>query len=490
MNRPREASKPPVDHEPSLGSEGLDQNDQVEGTETHTTSSQCSTSVDESTWAAQEMSHLQTLSSLITKLHSELRMIRTSLGERYRPNLEGQSHRLVLERDETLIAWGQSILGLCSAGMKLELVTLQGDKIPLLDTLNIEEVTPFSFLDYSGHQDSDLEGDAKVFGVSPQLMNASMITPHTAQPVSLTEFVTPEEPDLSDYDSSELEVTETPITYSERAQIQHSASSAHTRPTSLPTNEVDDPGVADAPQVSLAQFSLDDLRNQMLNPKGWNQDPVDAEDDHDDSGFQLAIEVVQRIGNPRPFNNQQLREHLIELEAEVDCCQRWSVFDQNVQHAVVTLITSRLRNIQDQIGENTFDQERIAKMFRRLTRFSSDFRPGFVHGLARDKIPEHESWKVDEVHAWRRLEQLLNIQPELPKLSPERTEKLDRLKDLLTREEDLPNFSNELRAAVTDCINSGFSQDSPHLSRLLEHHLSHLSGKRFKKLRLAASSRV
>jgi hypothetical protein len=377
--------------------------------------------------------------------------------------------------------------------MQLELVTPQGDKIPLLNTLNIEEVDPFSLLDYSGHQDADLEEDAKVFGVSPQLINASVITPHTAQSVSLAEVVVPEESSLSDYDSSKLEATEPAISYSDRAQIQHrqpSASSAHIRPTSLPTNEVDDPGVADAPQVSLAQFSLDDLRKQMLNPKGWNQDPVDAEEDHDGSGFQLAIEIVQRIGNPRPFGTQQLREHLIELEAEVDCCQRWSVFDQNVQHAVVTLITSRLRNIQDQIGENTFDQERIAKMFRRLTRFSSDFRPGFVHGLARDKIPEHESWKVDEVHAWRRLEQLLNIQPELPKLSPERTEKLDQLKDLLTREDDIPNFSNELRAAVTDCINSGFPQDSPHLSRLLEHHLSHLSGKRFKKLRLAASSRI
>jgi hypothetical protein len=124
---------------------------------------------------------------------------------------------------------------------------------------------------------------------------------------------------------------------------------------------------------------------------------------------------------------------------------------------VVTLITSRLRFIQDFIGDSPFDQDRIAKMFRRLTRFSSDFRPGFIHGLSREKVPEFDSWKNDELQAWKRLEEILDIEPVLPKLSPEHSEKLELLKDLLSKEEEIPDFSNVLRSAVTDCLNSGFS---------------------------------
>ena len=486
MNRPRENSEQSVDDPHADDQRAHEQRDSAH-IEHETPLS--TTSIDhQSDEQTRELDQLHELSSLVIHLHAQLRSIHASLGERYQPSLESQSHRLTLERDETLIAWGQALLGLCSAGMSLELINAQGYRTPILEMLNAQPALPLQTSDYTPvdhppYSEIDHDGDARVFGAPPHRLNASLIKPSTGESRDHQEALSSKEPTQR-------------ITQADESlnQAQSSNGSEIIDPSSTSSgaikSETEDPGVADAPQVSLAQFSLDDLRKQMLNPKGWSQGMVDAEEEDEDTSLHFAIEVVQRIGTPRSLNAQQLREHLIELEAEVDCCQRWSIFNQEVQHAVVTLITSRLRNIQDQIGDSTFDQERIAKMFRRLTRFSSDFRPGFVHGLSRDKIPEYESWKVDETHAWRRLEQLLNIQPELPKLSPERTEKLERLKNLLTREEEIPNFSNELRAAVTECINSGFPQDSPHLSRLLEHHLSHLSGKRFKKLRLAASTRV
>ena len=240
-------------------------------------------------------------------------------------------------------------------------------------------------------------------------------------------------------------------------------------------------GEADAPKVSLTHFSLDDLRKNMK--PSWGHDGIS---DEPLESNEYAVELLKRIGPPRDFT--QLKEHLIELEEEVECCQRWSNFTQGVQHGVVTLITSRLRGIQELLSENAFDQDRIAKMFRRLTRFSSDFRPGFVHGLSREKIPEHDNWRVDEVYAWRRLEKLLKLPPQLPPISPTASEKLERLKELLKREDEIDDFSNELRRAVTECLNGGLSPESPHLTRLLTDQLSHLSGKRFKKLRSAVSS--
>lgn len=391
---------------------------------------------------AQDLARARELAEMISDLQTDLSEIHRALGERYQPDLESQGSRITIERDEAIISWGQALLGLSAAGARVEVVTPDRERYVLLGHAQDREINPPSAVATTSSQAKQSSTPTRV-----------PLVAKVERPQDLQESIDDEQDDGS------------------------------------PLSDIDDPGVAEAPKISLAQFSLEELRQQMLKPKGWSQDEVDADEDAEEeeqANRQYAIEVVTRIGAPRNLNTQELKEHLIELESEVDCCQRWGNFTQSIQHAVVTLVTSRLRNIQDHIGSNPFDQERIAKMFRRLTRFSSDFRPGFVHGLARDKVPEFESWQVDEQNAWARLEDYLDLKPQLPKLSPERLQKLDALKELIKREAELPNFSNDLRAAVTDCINSGFPQDSPHLAAVLESHLSHLSGKRFKKLRLAA----
>ena len=405
-----------------------------------------------------ELKKCMEFSQAITHLQQELSTLRASLSKSYWPELEAQVQRLSIERDETIISWGQTLLGLCSSGAQLKLHT------------NSEILNIFG---KDGDSSSLNHQSSLPLGHSENLYSEGSFTDQF-RPLNEGRILgRAGKDDLYPSLKSSYAIGDE---VGESNQVDD-------------INEAEDFGVADAPKVNLTQFSLEELREQMLQPKSWGADEEEDKSEEADShtGKELALDLVKRLGSPRKVSSSESKEYLIELEAEVECCQSWSALEQEVQHAVVTLVTSRLRDIQDYIGESPFDQDRIAKMFRRLTRFSSDFRPGFIHGLSREKVPEFESWKNDEVKAWERLQKLLEIEPNLPKLTPEREEKLERLKNLLTQEDDNPDFSNSLRAAVTECLNSGFSQESPHLIQVLESHLSHLSGKRFKKLRLAAS---
>lgn len=418
-----------------------------------------------------ELQKCEELSLCIQQIQAEISDLRAQLSQRYWPELEARIQRLAIERDETLISWGQSILALCAQNGHLEVHDQKGKRLSLFKSNSLHSSTihinspasnriansqdervlgepSFSpYAETNDYSDKALETDGSLI--------ASNELPSTAQ-----DFLNQAEK------SKDFDIKEAP---------------------NSEESEASDPGIHDAPSLSLTQFSLNELREQMLQPKWTASQPEDTEVT-DGNSVETVLNLMKRLGRPKDLSQPLMKEHLLELESEVDCCQSWSSFEQDVQHAVVTLITSRLRFIQDFIGDSPFDQDRIAKMFRRLTRFSSDFRPGFIHGLSREKVPEFDSWKNDELQAWKRLEDILDIEPILPKLSPEHSEKLEHLKDLLSKEEEIPDFSNVLRSAVTDCLNSGFSQENPHLIMTLESHLSYLSGKRFKKLRLAASS--
>lgn len=440
MNRPREGLEEKDEHHSS------ERDDKVVGDIENFES--------EKSLLQNELARCRELSIFITKLQEEISEIRAVLSKRYWPELEAQIQRLSMERDETLISWGQAILGLCSSEGYVEVHLADHSSLTLFNESSLSDQSlnhPYrSSLNFHSSEENMIDdGENRVLG---QAIGSFSELQSIQQ---REEVVLKPESDLKEQNVSEDDL---------------------------------DPGINDAPTLSLTQFSLKELREQILQPKGWVEGESKDEQKTEINSREQAIELIKRLGVPRELSAHQLKEQLIELEAEVDCCQSWSEFEQEVQHAVVTLVTSRLRAIQDQIGESPFDQDRIAKMFRRLTRFSSDFRPGFIHGLSREKVPEFDSWKNDEIHAWKRLEKQLGLEQSLPKLSPERAEKIEHLKDLLSREEEVSDFSNVLRAAVTDCLNSGFSQESPHLVMVLESHLSHLSGKRFKKLRLAASA--
>ena len=396
--------------------------------------------------------------SLIQSIQRELNNVHRQLGERFHIDIEEHAHRLTIERDEVLVNWGRQIIGLMAQGVDLKLHLSHNE---------IYEAYASSLPSYS----VSLRSDERVIG-DPQWNGRDHAAPIEIQ---------------DSEDDREHLITEQLSRATPSAN--KSMSEDHAKPSIDLEDDDDDPGVADAEPISLTQFSLADLRAQMSQPKGWISEPLNTEKEKDLEWKSQASELSLRLGPPREYTLSQMKQLLIELEAEVECCQKWSPFDREIQNAIITVVTSRLRKVQEELGEDPFDQDRLAKIFRRLTRFSSDFRPGFIFALSREKMPEFESWAIDEQHAWARLEAKLDLKKPLPKLSPQGDKTLKSLKELLKLGASQDGFSQKLRTAVDECLSAGLSQESPHLTTLLGPHLSHLSGKRFKKLRTAANGR-
>ncbi|MBM4290924.1 MAG: hypothetical protein FJ138_05340 [Deltaproteobacteria bacterium] len=259
-----------------------------------------------------------------------------------------------------------------------------------------------------------------------------------------------------------------------------------------PAEPEEDPPAAEAAQVT--RYAIEELKARLVGGRGWQAElrlsrsveaegaPAGALAEWREGARALAL----RLGAPRAYEDAAVvKQTLLLIENEVECCQQWSAFERDTQNALLSLISSRLRKLQAHIGENLFDQDRVAKLFRRLTRYSSDFRPGFVYALSRDKVPELESWERDERSAWRRLERELMLKVPLPRLPPDQEAALEVLRALTKEGEGAEGFSQRLRDAVGGCLTLGVPPESPHLTDLVLPHLTHLSGKRFKPLRQA-----
>jgi hypothetical protein len=114
--------------------------------------------------------------------------------------------------------------------------------------------------------------------------------------------------------------------------------------------------------------------------------------------------ILDKIGEPRIYSLDEQKQQMLFLEEEIECCHVWSPWPRELQKHILTLIASRLRNLQKEDVLDPFDHhEKYAKLFRKLTRFSSDHRPGFVQALSKDKSPVHSDWLQDEIEAWKAL---------------------------------------------------------------------------------------
>lgn len=406
-----------------------------------------------------EVERSRELLAVAGALQDELNNLHQALAEQYRPALEERAHRLMIERDEALVSWGRAILGLEAMGVQARLHFSDSSAPPAL----ARGVTPSWFQQEleEDEREARLLGDpmqaraqqspALASGPSDERAEEAEAEPSTLDPVQLIAQL------VSEPDEEELV-----------------------------DDDAEDPGIAEAKHVLLTPSDLQNLQDKISQQKGWtHQEP----EERPTQAWQEDAETLSlRLGAPRSqYDSALIKQTLLDIEAEVECCQQWGEYDREVQNAILSLITSRLRKLQGHIGSNLFDQDRVAKLFRRLTRYSSDFRPGFVQALSRDKTPSNESWEADEREAWKRLERLLDITPPLPKLTGNQEEALERLKTVSTQSADAPSFSQDFREAVSKCLIAGFPSESRHLTEWVLPHLSHLSGRRFKSLRLAQS---
>ena len=92
------------------------------------------TDLDDELRLQQEIQRCEELSLAIQHIQLEISDLRSRLSQRYWPELESHIQRLAIERDETIISWGQSLLALCSQNGHLTVHTAQGQALKLFDS--------------------------------------------------------------------------------------------------------------------------------------------------------------------------------------------------------------------------------------------------------------------------------------------------------------------------------------------------------------------
>lgn len=168
-------------------------------------------------------------------------------------------------------------------------------------------------------------------------------------------------------------------------------------------------------------------------------------------------------------------------------CDRWRVFPKDLQRALIGLMASRLRRLQDERGLNTL---RIEESFSRLSAFSKREQPGYVIGLSRHHRPMRDSWDEDSESYWDRLAACLPEESEA-ETRPNLEKTLGELDDLSAEVSGAPSpeiaeaVAAQLRRTLRDALKSGVSSRDPRLVRVLVPHQDLLDSPEFRSLRRA-----
>ncbi|HND28786.1 MAG TPA: hypothetical protein PLA94_02270, partial [Myxococcota bacterium] len=168
-------------------------------------------------------------------------------------------------------------------------------------------------------------------------------------------------------------------------------------------------------------------------------------------------------------------------------CDRWRVFPKDLQRALIGLMASRLRRLQDERGVNTL---RIEESFSRLSAFSKREQPGYVIGLSRHHRPMRGSWDEDSESYWDRLAACLPEET-TPEVRPNLEKVLGELESLSAELSGAPGpeiaeaVASQLRRTLREALKGGLSSRDPRLVRVLAPHQELLDSPDFRSLRRA-----
>ena len=198
--------------------------------------------------------------------------------------------------------------------------------------------------------------------------------------------------------------------------------------------------------------------------------------------------ILRDIGRPvRPKTLTQISEAVRTLRDNVDAMDRWLGHPKHIQHALLGLVSSMARHIQDESKQTlSLDDERnLNTLFSRLTRWSADHQPGFVHALSRQNSPAAESWLLESRNYWEKVQQQIN-----PRKDEVQT-RHDLLCDLETELSKSPPRERVIRLA-TQTVKAGVTQSDVRLLSLLlpyAEDLQHAKGLKTLKGKLKAALR-
>ena len=174
-----------------------------------------------------------------------------------------------------------------------------------------------------------------------------------------------------------------------------------------------------------------------------------------------------------------------ELYGLLDACSpanvaAWIEFPKDIQKALVGMVVSRSRHIQDEIPEHlrTADLDaELDRVFSGMTAFSKREQPGFVFGLQRHHHSVGESWAADAFRWWDGLTARL---PDPSVLDPDRA--VHALKDAI----DEGGTDDEIVSLALAALDAGVMHDDPTVVRLMTPHMEKLrKHTKFKRLRKA-----
>ena len=160
----------------------------------------------------------------------------------------------------------------------------------------------------------------------------------------------------------------------------------------------------------------------------------------------------------------------------------WRLLPRAVQHSLMSLLTARARTLQAEA--HLLEDSVLKDVFQRLSRYSKTYEPGFVHGLALDHQPQHDSWREDTRRwqdAFHRIINKYTPEPETPEdddLTPGDAQR--QVEELLEEAE----ATEHIQEGLLSLVGQGLKPDT-RICRLLVDHLEDLLHPDLKALRKA-----
>ena len=174
--------------------------------------------------------------------------------------------------------------------------------------------------------------------------------------------------------------------------------------------------ISAGPPPSLA--ALERLKGHGLAPS-WVLTP--APPSQPPVAIASLQDVMRQIGEPVWLTGENVHPEYELLMQLMEDLPNWVFFPSDAQRLLLSVATCRGRQIQEMSRTLSLDM-----VFHRLSQFSQQEKPGFVHGLARTHQPKHGNWFKDAGHSWRELKQLVEPkkqhEPEPEESDPEAVE--------------------------------------------------------------------
>jgi len=192
-------------------------------------------------------------------------------------------------------------------------------------------------------------------------------------------------------------------------------------------------------------------------------------------------EVLDALGPPQQVTSDDYDEDMAKLQAAIDAMSQWQAFDCTTQRALLGLVASRLRYLQDEVispDVHGNPETVFQPLFKALTFFSALEKPGFVFGLAQSHKPQADTWLKDARYWWDVLQQIAGRkqvtsrnQDDFP--NPDRAV---RFLAELSGEDEVDR--EDLTKAAVACLEAKVSPSDQRLVKILLPHLELLTKER------------